>query len=467
MGAPRLVVAGKEESELLHIKSLLEAEGYNVELASSQAQVLQHVEQKVPPELIILDMVMEGASGLQVLAQCKKRRPRQKMLMIARTSEANQVVQAIKLGAEDFITKPFPPSRLRDAVCCAAGPATHMAGQIANGLADDSKVIESLDDEHVFLAASPVMKQIRAQVSLVARVDLPVLLLGESGSGKEIIARLIHKMSPRAKGPLQKINCVALPDELLESELFGYEAGEFTGASKSKPGKFELCNRGTVLLDEIGDMTPRLQAKLLQVLQDGEFCRLGGKVNVSVDVRILAATNINVEMAIAGKAFRQDLFYRLNTFTVRVPPLRERREEIPLLLAHFMSSHAAKLKKPPLPLSDKLVQECMRHPWPGNLRELANLVKRYLVLEDELLVIEELRSNREIPGARGNLKNTVDLLREEAESKEIQRALENTNWNRRAAATQLKISYRTLLSKMKQYRLNPPPDEPGGWLRYG
>lgn len=474
MKAPRVLVVSQDESELIHIKEILEAEGYNLDIADSQEQVLRQVGQKVPPELIILDMVLEGASGLDVLEQCKKRCPQQKVLMIASTSEANQVVQAIKLGAEDFITKPFPPSRLRDAVCCAAGPAMQAGPEIPNELGEDGEIFESLDDEHFFLAASPAMKQIRAQAALVAKVDLPVLLLGESGTGKEIIARLIHKMSPRAKGPLLKVNCAALPHDLLESELFGYDVGAFTGAIRSKPGKFELCDRGTMLLDEIGEMNSWVQAKLLHVLQDGIFSRLGGKASISADVRILAATNIDMEEAIAAGSFREDLLYRLNAFTVQVPPLRERREEIPLLLTHFMSNFAATVQRPPLAFSDRFVQECMRYHWPGNLRELANVVKRYLVFEDEILVIEELRANRETAGARNgaveprnDLKAHVGLLRDQTELRELQRALERTNWNRRVAAAQLKISYRTLLSKMKRYKLSPPFEERDGWLRYG
>lgn len=472
MSVLRLLVAGQDESELLHIKELLEAEGYSLEIVSSREQILRQVDQIVPPELIILDTVLEGTTGLQVLEQCKRRRPQQKILMIASTDEANQVVRAIKLGAEDFITKPFPPSRLRDAVCCAAGPAMQAGPEIPNRLGEDGEVFESLDDEHFFLAASPAMKQIRAQAALVAKVDLPVLLLGESGTGKEIVARLIHKLSPRARGPLLKVNCAALPHELLESELFGYDAGAFTGAIRSKPGKFELCNRGTMLLDEIGEMSPWVQAKLLHVLQDGKFFRLGGKAGIMADVRIIAATNIDMEGAIAAGLFREDLLYRLNVFTVQIPPLRERREEIPLLLAHFMSKFAGTLHRPPLAFSDRLVQECMRYHWPGNLRELVNVVKRYLVLEDEMLIIKELRSIRGAaengPLAHPNdLKATVRMLRDQAELKELQRALEEANWDRRAAAAQLKISYRTLLSKMKRYKLSPPLEERGGWLRYG
>src|SRR5215472_968496 len=249
MNAPRVLLAGDEPVELSQIKGILEREGYTVEMAGNGEQVLQWLNQQVVPELILLDMFLAGASGLQVLGECKKIRPQQKVVMISCTSEANQVVQAIKQGAEDFITKPFAPSRLQDAVCRAIGPGCSTPVPITTSPARAPEVVDSLDDDQFFLAASPVMKQIRAQVALVAKVDMPVLLLGESGVGKEIIAHLIHKMSPRAKAPLMKVNCAALPDDLLESELFGFEAGAFTGASKSKPGKFELCNKGSMLLD--------------------------------------------------------------------------------------------------------------------------------------------------------------------------------------------------------------------------
>jgi transcriptional regulator with PAS, ATPase and Fis domain len=309
------------------------------------------------------------------------------------------------------------------------------------------------------------MKEIRAQVALIAKVDVPVLLLGESGVGKEIVARLIHKMSIRAHRPMLKVNCAALPADLLESELFGYESGAFTGAGKPKPGKFELAHKGTILLDEIGEMSAALQAKLLHVLQDGQFSRLGGRANIRVDARILAATNIDVQRAIAARRLREDLYYRLNAFTITIPPLRERRQEIPLLLASFMKDLAQKFAKNPLPISDRLVQECMRYYWPGNLRELSNFVKRYLVLEQEDLVIAELQSKAKEasdqegashpPSMRSGLKALVRSLKDDAEAREITRALEDANWNRKLAAAQLHISYKALLYKIKQYGLSP------------
>jgi transcriptional regulator with PAS, ATPase and Fis domain len=328
--------------------------------------------------------------------------------------------------------------------------------------------VEEVSDDLYFVAASPAMRKIRSQVGLVANVDIPVLVLGESGTGKEVLARLIHKMSPRAHRTFLKVNCAALPADLLESELFGYEPGAFTGADRSKPGKFELCNKGTILLDEIGEMPPMLQAKLLHVLQDGQFSRLGGRTTIKVDVRVLAATNINIQEAIQTKKLREDLYYRLNAFTLRLPPLRERKEEIPILLKHMMARLAESYAHPQLPISQRMLEACLRYSWPGNLRELGNFVKRYLVLRDENMLIHELDAQgggRDVTAPStdtaaehpGGLKSLVRSLKDQAEGEAIRRTLEQTNWNRKTAATMLNISYKALLYKIRQYGLEPPP----------
>jgi transcriptional regulator with PAS, ATPase and Fis domain len=290
-------------------------------------------------------------------------------------------------------------------------------------------------------------------------------MLGESGTGKEVMARLIHKLSPRAHRTFLKVNCAAVPGDLLESELFGYEAGAFTGATHAKPGKFELSNKGTILLDEIGEMPPGLQAKLLHVLQDQQFSRLGGRTVIKVDVRILAATNINIPEALASKRLREDLYYRLNAFTLQIPPLRERKEEIPILLRHFMTHMSEQYARAPLPLSPQLMQACLEYSWPGNLRELNNFVKRFLVLGDESLAIKELQTEhaggkahsdgnpRAGAEAAGGLKSVARNAKDEAEAQAIARALEETNWNRKQAAVQLQISYKALLYKIRQYGL--------------
>jgi DNA-binding NtrC family response regulator len=460
-----ILLVDDEPSVLRYTKTLLEIDNYQVETAASGEEALQRIERGPAPNLMVLDLLMPGMDGLQTLESCKRIRPEQKVLMVSCVSDTGKVVQAIKLGASDYLTKPFQPQQLHGAIRRALEPVQPAEAKASKYVVSDAEMVDSLDDELFFLAASPAMKQIRAQVALIAKVDVPVLLLGESGVGKEILARLIHKMSIRAHRPLIKVNCAALPTDLLESELFGYEAGAFTGAVKSKPGKFELAHKGTILLDEIGEMSSPLQAKLLHVLQDGQFSRLGGRVNVRVDARILAATNIDVQKAIEEHKLREDLYYRLNAFTMTIPPLRERRQEIPLLLTCYMNNLAEKFSKTPLPLSSRLVEECMRYYWPGNLRELGNFVKRYLVLEQEPAMIDELRSKaaagqgRESPAggvpASGGLKALVRNLKDDAEAREILKALDEARWNRRLAAKRLTISYKALLYKIKQHRLSP------------
>src|SRR5438874_214885 len=440
-----ILIVDDEPSMLRYTKTLLEVDNYSVETAGSGFEAIKRVQEGLNPSLILLDMAMPSMNGLQTIEECKKIRPEQKIVVLSCVSDTSTVVQAIKLGALDYVTKPFYKSEL-DAVlkrCLEPEKPAKVAADIQRYSVSDDVQIESLEDDLFFLAASPQMKQIRAQVSLVAKVDVPVLLLGESGVGKEILARLIHKMSIRAHRPLLKVNCAALPAELLESELFGYEAGAFTGAQRSKPGKFEQCNKGTILLDEIAEMSTALQAKLLHVLQDGQFSRLGARSNVNVDVRVLAATNIDVQTAIANRTLREDLYYRLNAFTMNIPPLRERREEIPLLLKHFMNRLSQSFGKPPIQLSDRLMQECLRYHWPGNLRELGNFVKRFLVLEDETVAIEELQmkgrggngtdfeDGGKTDRSGGDLKALVRNLKDDAECKEIQKALQNANWNRK------------------------------------
>ena len=466
MSAPQILLVDDEPSVLRYAKTVLEIDNYCVETANSGEEALQRVNRGPAPDLVVLDLLMPGMDGLLTLEALKKIRPEQKVVMMSCVNDTGKVVQTIKLGASDYVTKPFRPSQLQGAVRRALEVSQQQVAQASTYSVKGAELVENLDDDLFFLAASPVMKQIRAQVALIAKVDVPVLLLGESGVGKEILARLIHKMSIRAHRPMVKVNCAALPADLLESELFGYEPGAFTGANKSKPGKFEMAHKGTILLDEIGEMSPDLQAKLLHVLQDGTFSRLGGRATIKVDARILAATNIDVERAIAERTLREDLYYRLNAFTMIIPPLRDRREAIPILLTCFMNNLAQKFGKNPLPISDRMVQECMHYHWPGNLRELSNFVKRYLVLEQEDLVIDELQMKgkdggdpREGPGIRssghGGLKALVRSLKDDAETKEILRALDDANWNRRQAAVQLHISYKALLYKIKQHGLVP------------
>src|SRR5690348_887692 len=377
--SPSILLVDDEPGMLRYIRTLLEVDSYKVETANSGNDALERVQRGLSPDLVLLDLLMPGLDGLQTLEQLRHMQPSMKVVMLSCVSDTRKVVQAIRLGAQDYLTKPFQKAELDAVIKQCLRAQTPAGGEV-----------EELCDDVFFVAASPAMKKIRAQAALVAGVDIPVLLLGESGTGKEVLARLIHKLSPRAHRIFLKVNCAAVPADLLESELFGYEAGAFTGATHPKPGKFELCNKGTILLDEIGEMPPLLQAKLLHVLQDQQFSRLGSRTQIKVDVRILAATNINIPEALANKRLREDLYYRLNAFTLSLPPLRDRKEEIPILLKHSMSRMAERYARPPLPLSPNLLQACQNHSWPGNLRELNNFLKRYLILGDENLAVTEL-----------------------------------------------------------------------------
>src|SRR6516225_2087423 len=361
-----ILVVDDEPGMLRYLQTLLEVDSYHVSTAAGGAEALACVQREPAPDLVLLDLLMPDLDGLQTLERLRQSRPGLKVVMLSCVTDTRKVVQAIRLGAHDYITKPFQKAEL-DAVIdqCLGTNQQNYPGEV-----------EELCDDVFFVAASPAMRKIRSQAALVANVDIPVLLLGESGTGKEVLARLIHKLSPRAHRTFLKVNCAAVPADLLESELFGYEAGAFTGATHAKPGKFELCNKGTILLDEIGEMPPLLQAKLLHVLQDQQFSRLGSRSVIKVDVRILAATNINIPEALATKRLREDLYYRLNAFTLSLPPLRERKEEIPILLKHSMTRMAERYARPPLPLSPTMMQACLDYSWPGNLRELNNFLKR-------------------------------------------------------------------------------------------
>ncbi len=450
---PSILVVDDEPSMLRYLRTLLEVEGYRVETASRGDEAVARVQHGPAPDVVLLDVLMPGGpDGLETLEQMRNSDPKLKVIMLSCVSDTRKVVQAIRLGAQDYLTKPFQKVELESVIQQCLG-AKQSSAAVLQG------EVEDLGDEVFFVSASPAMRKIRSQAKLVANVDIPVLILGESGSGKEVVAKLIHKYSPRAHRTFLKVNCAAVPADLLESELFGYEPGAFTGANQSKPGKFELCNKGTILLDEIGEMPPTLQAKLLHVLQDQQFSRLGSRSVIKVDVRILAATNIDIAQAIASRKLREDLYYRMNGFTINVPPLRERKEEIPILLKHMMSQVAERYARPSLPITPSLLQACEHYHWPGNVRELGNFVKRYLILGDESMAIGELSAASDdrahaatgaTAGPRG-LKGLVRSLKDEAEMEAIAQALDQTDWNRKKAAELLKISYKALLYKIRQY----------------
>jgi DNA-binding NtrC family response regulator len=414
-------------------------------------------------DMLILDWQMGDGKNdehfLELLAEIRSAKHALPILSLTCATDLQQLLLTARMGAGEILLKPFSRDDIREAVQRSLDGADV-------SLPDSDFRDIPLADNISFVRNCKKMREVERQCTLVARADIPVLVLGESGTGKEVAAMLIHKLSAREGRAFLKVNCAAMPADLLESELFGYEQGAFTGAVKAKPGKFELCNHGTILLDEIGEMPTQLQAKLLQVLQDGSFSRLGGRSNIKVNVRVVAATNINIKAAVAQKTFREDLYYRLNGFTLHMPPLRERKEEIPVLAKHFMRKIAAKFGCEELRISPALLQALERYDWPGNLREMENIIKRYVVLKDEFIIISDLHPPQaeraqeqaeECSDVNAGLKRLVRNVKGDAESAAIKQTLEEKAWNRKAAASELQISYKALLYKIKQYRIDPPP----------
>lgn len=465
-----LLVVSTEPSTLGPLWSVSEANAWAVEIADSGFEALDRVQSGNTPDLILLDVGRSESDGFHTLRWLRRIRPELAVVLFAHAENSQHRVEAIRLGAQEYVVKPVDGPHLEALVRRCVG----VSGD--SGLADEhlSDSIEHFRDGMFFVAASPVMRKLRGQAELLAQVDVPLLITGENGSGKETAARLIHELSSRAAFGFQRVNCAALLGDLLERELFGYEPGAFPTATRSKPGKLELSDKGTILLDDITEMPASMQAKLLHILQEDEFFRLGGDAPITANVRIIAATSANLDQALAGKKLREDLYYRLSAFTVHVPPLRQRKDEIPLLLEHFMAQLAAQYGLPARKFSRAALEACQSYAWPGNLRELEGLVKRYLVMGDEDLVLAELRRTPEtswlapeISGASfetqepeehlSGLRSLVQSVKGEAEKNAIAVALEQTRWNRKAAARLLKVSYRTLLYKIQQYHMSPPP----------
>jgi len=456
----KILVVDDEPSIRKYLQTLLEVDGFEVEAVSSGKEAISKINHGERPDFIILDVLMPEMNGLDTLQELMHLDRSLNIIMLSCSNEVGTVVEAIRLGAHDYLTKPFEKSEL---------DATMLKSRQKKELAQENQALKDYCDQVTedlsFLAASPQMVRIRQQILQIAPVDVPVFICGESGVGKEVVARMIHLRSKRRNQAFVKVNCAALPGELLESELFGFEQGAFTGAVRAKPGKFELANKGTIFLDEIAEMSVHLQAKLLHVLQDHQYSRLGGRHLVETDVRVLAATNVDVHEAMKTGRFREDLYYRLNVLSINVPPLRERTTEIPLLLRHFLDKYSEKFGKPVPTPSKHLLDAAVSYPWPGNLRELENFVKRYVILEDDEGSLRELiemsaarqriapRSETNLPREQG-LKALVRGLKDEAEMEAIAAALEKTRWCRKDAAKMLGISYKALLYKMRQFNLD-------------
>jgi two-component system response regulator AtoC len=441
--------------------------------------------------------MMPGMNGLETLRALKTAKPDMQAIMLSGREHASTIVEAVRLGAADYVVKPDDPEGLGeialDAAIKSAIEKTRLVSEITElrrQLSDDQ------DRAFLFWGDSPDMRSIAQVIEQVSDSDVTVLIRGESGVGKELVARAIHQRSPRKERPFVKVNCAALPSELLESELFGHEKGAFTGAATTRIGKFEQADTGTIFLDEIGEMKAALQAKLLHVLQDAQFTKLGSNKSINVDVRIVAATNRDLEGMLIRGDFREDLYYRLKVIEVTVPPLRERRGEISHLTGFFIDRYARRYNRQARHLSEELAQLFQTYEWPGNIRELENMIKRIVILQDEQLVIREMTRAAAprphaayaaagagvIGGPRGpaiappDEADEPDVDDEEPQGEEpavippvgsrladvaksaslkaeralIEDTLTQVHWNRRRAAEQLGVSYKTLLNKIKE-----------------
>ena len=460
----RVLVVDDAEGIRTYLANCLELRGYDVDTAEDGSRALALIQGGADPDVILLDVMMPGLDGLQTLERVRELAPGVPVVMLSVVGRTGTIVDAMRRGAADYLTKPFEEEELEATL-------DKVLEDRALRVERDRLASRSDDPMDSVVWTSPPMRRVRDLIHQVADTDVTVLIQGQSGTGKEIVARTLHASSSRSNQPLVKVNCAALPSNLLESELFGYEKGAFTGANARKPGKFELADRGTIFFDEIGEMSPSLQAKLLQVLQDRQFSRLGGNIDLTVDVRVVAATHRRLEEMVRVGSFREDLFFRLNVVSVFLPPLSERREEIPLLIDSFLGRFAARYGRPVPQLSDRLLRALDRHPFPGNVRELENMVKRMVVLESEEPILNELgRAER---GDRGGSSLRVLIeeiertagelpLREvgrrvslEAERLTIDRELQQTQWNRKRAARLLGVSYKTLLQKIRDCELEP------------
>src|SRR5213592_2325588 len=403
----------------------------------------------------LVDLNGNGTDAAKLI-QCLKLHGRNSGPIIAVADRRDNGLGAVSLEVEAVLHKPPSLNELEQAIETLVRPQPEALAPAPEPMA--GRIRREME-----LWRSPKMLEARQILSEAARVDVTVLVTGETGTGKELVARAIHQFSSRRAGPFVKVNCAAMPRELLESEMFGYERGAFTGAHKLKIGKFEAAHRGTIFLDEIGDLHPALQAKLLHVLQDGEFSRIGGKSTLTVDVRVLAATNQDLERAVTEGRFREDLYYRLNVIQVFVPPLRERVAEIPLLADYFVERYTKLYRRDGFAISSSVMERLTRHRYPGNVRELKNLIKRMIVLDDPFLTRVPLPDagadsapvpSPPAPAPEPSLKDIARRASQAAEREAISKMLERTGWNRVRAARALRISYRALLYKIKQTGLD-------------
>jgi two-component system response regulator AtoC len=508
---PLIAVVDDDSGFSGYLRTFLTLRGYEGTRSYTRGdEIVAAIRQGDPPDIVLLDVAMPGMDGLQTLKALKSARPETQVIMLSGREHAQTIVEAVRLGAADYVVKPDDPEGLGEIALDAAIKQAMERSRLANELNDLRRQLSD-DQSEAFIGwgESAAMRQVALIIDQVADSDVTVLIRGESGVGKELVARAIHQRSTRRAKPFVKVNCAALPAELLESELFGHERGAFTGAATTRIGKFEQAHFGTIFLDEIGEMKPPLQAKLLHVLQDAEFTKLGSNKRITVDVRVVAATNRDLEQMMLRGEFREDLYYRLKVIDVAVPALRQRRDEIQSLTDFFIVKYSHRYNRPIKPLSEDLRQRFMEYQWPGNIRELENMIKRFVILQDEQLVARELERPHPGPaqvaaamaahaaepgtvvpppfhtpddvpappavaaaaegraepavtatsGPQAEGRRLADVAREAALAAErtlIGNTLRQVHWNRRKAAQILGVSYKTLLNKIKETGIERP-----------
>jgi two-component system, NtrC family, response regulator AtoC len=509
MKKPYVAIVDDDSAFAAYLRTFLSLRGYEARYYTRGDELLASMKQTEPPDVVLLDVMMPGLDGLATLRAIKTSRPEAQVIMLSGGTQVPTIVEAVRLGAADYVVKPDDPEGLGEIALDVAIKNAIEKTRLVSELTELRQQLSDDEDRAVW-GHSEKMRGIATVTEQVADSDVTVLIRGESGVGKELVCRAIHQRSTRRNKPFVKVNCAALPADLLESELFGHERGAFTGAATTRIGKFEQADGGTLMLDEIGEMKPALQAKLLHVLQDAEFTKLGSNKRIQVDVRVVAATNRDLEKMLVSGDFREDLYYRLKVIELTVPALRERRDEIPTLTDFFIARYSRKYNRPVKLLSDELRELFLSYEWPGNIRELENMIKRIVVLQDEQLVIAEIQQNMQkaaaaaqVPVAApvmvgvgaavpvgaaavaavgsgplpvmpmpipqtaevetaeagedsesgvggGSLAAVAKAAAMKAERVAIEQTLRQVHWNRRKASQILGVSYKTLLNKIKE-----------------
>jgi DNA-binding NtrC family response regulator len=451
----RILVVDDETQIVKAMDRFLSDAGYEVATADSFEKASLQWEQGVF-DAALVDLRLGDKNGLDLLRKIKRVQPEAVCIIITGYGTIDSAIDAVKAGAYHYLTKPFRLENLANLLQQALD---------SRRVKQENRILKQQVHSRYgtknIIGVSEPMQEIYSLIEKVADTDSTVLILGESGTGKELVARAIHYNSRRSEKPLVPVNCGAIPEELLESELFGHVKGAFTGAVATRPGRFELADGGTIFMDEIGDMSPKLQVKILRVLQERKFDPVGSNRTVEVDVRIITATNKNLEKAVKERHFREDLYYRLNVIPIHLPPLRDRKSDIPLLIDHFLSRFSEENRRPKMQLTPEVLQILMEYSWPGNVRELENVMERLVILKREgSLTCEDLPER--LVGQAGALVTNVSIPDEgldfkdvvsDFENKLIMKALEKTDWNKNKAANLLKLNRTTLVEKIKKRQL--------------